>query len=173
MESTFLKSYSWKRISECQAFLDQVLLKDTLFMFHGGMESFFSVLTLNFHWRTHFSWAIAFASFSCFSARAFVSEWYLDYAFDDLYLRWWFRITHNNNFAHWTHCQRQEEQQPNFIYGPEQHKMRSQLAAQFMPFFRLIAHILTFRDKKYRILTFRDKKYRILTFCDKTMLRRA
>ena len=26
-----------------------------------------------------------------------------------------------------------------------------------MPFFRLIARILTFRDKKYRILTFRDK----------------
>ena len=48
--------------------------------------------------------------------------------------------------------------------------MRSQLAAQFMPFFRLIARILTFRDKKYRILTFRDKKYRILTFCDKTEL---
>ena len=42
----------------------------------------------------------------------------------------------------------------------EQHKMRSQLAAQFMPFFRL----------KARILTFRDKKYRILTFCDKTEL---
>ena len=53
---------------------------------------------------------------------------------------------------------------------PEQHKMRSQLAAQFMPFFRLTARILTFRDKKYRILTFRDKKYRILTFCDKTEL---
>ena len=48
--------------------------------------------------------------------------------------------------------------------------MRSQLTAQFMPFFRLIARILTFRDKKYRILTFRDKKYRILTFCDKTEL---
>ena len=57
--------------------------------------------------------------------------------------------------------------------------MRSQLvAAQFMPFFRLIAHILTlrnkkysiltFRDKKYSIFTFRDKKYRILTFRDKT-----
>ena len=57
-----------------------------------------------------------------------------------------------------------------FSQGPEQHKMRSQLAAQFMPFFRLIARILTFRDKKYRILTFRDKKYRILTFCDKTEL---
>ena len=48
--------------------------------------------------------------------------------------------------------------------------MRSQLASQFMPFFRLIARILTFRDKKYRILTFRDKKYRILTYCDKTEL---
>ena len=48
--------------------------------------------------------------------------------------------------------------------------MRSQLAAQFMPFFRLIPRILTFRDKKYRILTFRDKKYRILTFCNKTEL---
>ena len=45
--------------------------------------------------------------------------------------------------------------------------MRSQLTAQFMPFFRLITRILTFRDKKYRILTFRYKKYRILTFCDK------
>ena len=52
----------------------------------------------------------------------------------------------------------------------EQHKMRSQLAAQFMPLFRVIARILTFRDKKYRILTFCDKKYRILTFCDKTEL---
>ena len=39
-----------------------------------------------------------------------------------------------------------------------------------MPFFRLIARILTFRDKKYRILTFCDKKFRILTFCDKTEL---
>ena len=56
------------------------------------------------------------------------------------------------------------------MWKAEQHKMRSQLAAQFMPFFRLIARILTFRDKKYRILTFRDKKYRILTFCDKTEL---
>ena len=35
--------------------------------------------------------------------------------------------------------------------------MRSQLAAQFMLFFRLIARILTFRDKKYRNLTFRNK----------------
>ena len=52
----------------------------------------------------------------------------------------------------------------------EQHKMRSQLTAQFMPFFRLIARILTFRDRKYRILTFCDKKFRILTFCDKTEL---
>ena len=48
--------------------------------------------------------------------------------------------------------------------------MQSQLAVQCMPCFRLIARILTFRDKKYRILTFRDKKYRILTFCDKTEL---
>ena len=48
--------------------------------------------------------------------------------------------------------------------------MRSQLAEQFMPFFWLIAHILTFCDKKYRILMFRDKKYRILMFCDKTKL---
>ena len=47
---------------------------------------------------------------------------------------------------------------------PEQEKMRSQLVAQFMPFFWLIARILTLCDKKYRILTFRDKKYRILTF---------
>ena len=38
--------------------------------------------------------------------------------------------------------------------------MRSRLAAQFMTFFRLIA----------RILTFRDKKYCSLTFCDKTEL---
>merc|ERR1712172_394483 len=52
----------------------------------------------------------------------------------------------------------------------EQHKMRSQLTAQFMPFFRLIARILTFRNRKYRILTFCDKKFRILTFCDKTEL---
>ena len=37
---------------------------------------------------------------------------------------------------------------------PEQHKMRSQLTAQFIPSFRLIARILTFHDKKYRILTF-------------------
>ena len=48
--------------------------------------------------------------------------------------------------------------------------MRSQLTAQFMQFFRLIAHILTFRDKKYTILTFCNKKYHILTFCDKTEL---
>ena len=41
--------------------------------------------------------------------------------------------------------------------------MRSQLAAQFMPFFRLIARILTFRDKKYRILTFCDKTELYLT----------
>ena len=51
------------------------------------------------------------------------------------------------------------------------------LVAQFMPFFRLIARILTFRDKKYRILTFRDKKYRVLTFRNKKyrilMLRHA
>ena len=45
----------------------------------------------------------------------------------------------------------------------EQHKMRSQLASQFMPFFRLIARILTFRDKKYRILTFCDKTELYLT----------
>ena len=53
---------------------------------------------------------------------------------------------------------------------PEQHKMRSQLAAQFMPFFRLIARIFYISRQKYRILTFRDEKYRILTFCDKTEL---
>ena len=46
-------------------------------------------------------------------------------------------------------------------------KIRSRLGTQFMAFFRLIARILTFRDKKYRILAFRDKKYRILTFRDK------
>ena len=31
--------------------------------------------------------------------------------------------------------------------------MRSQLAAQFMPFFRLILHILTFREKTELYLT--------------------
>ena len=36
-------------------------------------------------------------------------------------------------------------------------KMRSRLGTQFLAFFRLIARILTFCDKKYRILTFRDK----------------
>ena len=41
--------------------------------------------------------------------------------------------------------------------------MRSQLTAQFMPFFRLIARILTFCDKKYRILTFCDKTELYLT----------
>ena len=46
-------------------------------------------------------------------------------------------------------------------------KMRSRLGTQFIAFFRLIARILTFRDKKYHILTFRDKKYRILTFHNK------
>ena len=46
--------------------------------------------------------------------------------------------------------------------------MRNRLGTQFMAFFRLIARILMFRDKKYRILTFRDKKHRILTFRDKT-----
>ena len=39
---------------------------------------------------------------------------------------------------------------------------------EFMPFFRLIARILTLHAKKYGILTFRDKKYRILRFRDKT-----
>ena len=61
-------------------------------------------------------------------------------------------------------------EEEELIMMAEQHKMRSQLAAQFIPFFWLIARILTFRNKKYRILTFRDKKYRILTFCDKTEL---
>ena len=42
-------------------------------------------------------------------------------------------------------------------------KMRSRLGTQFMAFFRLIARILTFRDKKYRILTFRDKTESYLT----------
>ena len=54
------------------------------------------------------------------------------------------------------------------LYISQLIKMRSQLIAQFMPFFRLIAHILTFRDKKYRILTFCDKKWGIFTFRDKT-----
>ena len=49
----------------------------------------------------------------------------------------------------------------------EQEKMRSQLVAQFMPFFRLIARILMFCDNKYRILMFCDKKYSILMFHDK------
>ena len=52
-------------------------------------------------------------------------------------------------------------------------KMLSRLGTQFMAFFRLIARILTFRDKKYHILTFRDKKYRILTFCDNCNLSTA
>ena len=111
------------------------------------------ILTLDFHWRTHFSWAIAFASFSCFSARAFASEWCLNYAFDNLLFavgisnyvqlgqRWsltikvavvvviwsWHGsefslfsfnktyepIDYNNNYAHCTHYQRQEQQQQN------------------------------------------------------------
>ena len=36
-------------------------------------------------------------------------------------------------------------------------KIWSRLGTQFMAFFRLIALISTFRDKKYRILTFCDK----------------
>ena len=39
------------------------------------------------------------------------------------------------------------------ILTPEQHKIRSQLTAQFMPFFRLIARILTFCDKTELYLT--------------------
>ena len=35
------------------------------------------------------------------------------------------------------------------------------------------AHIITFRDKKYRILMFRDKTESYLTVCNKTMLRHA
>ena len=54
------------------------------------------------------------------------------------------------------------------VYPPGLIKMRSRLGTQFMAFFRLIARILTFRDKNYRMLTFRDIKYRILTFRDKT-----
>ena len=42
-------------------------------------------------------------------------------------------------------------------------KMLSRLGTQFMAFFRLIARILTFRDKKYHILTFRDKTESYLT----------
>ena len=49
-----------------------------------------------------------------------------------------------------------------------QNKIWSQLSAHFKPFFRLLARISTFCDKKYRILTFRDKKCSILTFRDKT-----
>ena len=41
--------------------------------------------------------------------------------------------------------------------------MRNRLGTQFMAFFRLIARILMFRDKKYRILTFRDKTESYLT----------
>ena len=51
--------------------------------------------------------------------------------------------------------------------------MRSQLVAQFMPFFRLIAHILTFCDKKYRILTFRDKSTVFQRFATKQSLARS
>ena len=47
--------------------------------------------------------------------------------------------------------------------SPEQIKMHSQLVAKFMPFFRLIARILTLRAKKYRILRFRDKTESYLT----------
>ena len=43
-------------------------------------------------------------------------------------------------------------------------KMRSQLAARFMPFSSAhSAYILTFCDKKYSILTFRDKTELYLT----------
>ena len=68
------------------------------------------------------------------------------------------------------HKYKHKQKYKQYIYKykhAEQHKMRSQLAAQFMPFFWLIAHTLTFRDKKYRVLMFCDKKYRILTFRDK------
>ena len=50
----------------------------------------------------------------------------------------------------------------------ERQKMQSQLEAQYMPFFWLIA--LTFCDKKYRISTHCDKKYCILTISNKTEL---
>ena len=45
----------------------------------------------------------------------------------------------------------------------QQEKMRSQLVAQFMPFFRLIARILVFCDKKYHILKFCNKTESYLT----------
>ena len=43
--------------------------------------------------------------------------------------------------------------------APERRKMRSQLVAKFIPFFRLMARSIMFCNKKYRILTFRNKKY--------------
>ena len=48
-------------------------------------------------------------------------------------------------------------------HTPEQNKMRSQLIAQFIPFFRLIARILMFCDKKYHILTVCNKTESYLT----------
>ena len=55
-------------------FLNQ--MKMSLRWFYGLASS------KEFHWRTHFSWAIAFASFSCFSASALASESKLDHAFE-------------------------------------------------------------------------------------------
>ena len=49
--------------------------------------------------------------------------------------------------------------------------MRSQLTAQFMQFFRLIAHILTFCDKMYRILTFYAKTTLYLTVLQQKQFR--
>ena len=46
-----------------------------------------------------------------------------------------------------------EENNGGHRYLAEQIKMRSQLVAQFMPLFRLIAPILTFRDKTESYLT--------------------
>ena len=57
------------------------------------------------------------------------------------------------------------------LVSSEQDKIRSQLVAQFMPFFRLIPRILTFRNKKYRILMFRDKTESHSTVLQQNMLK--
>ena len=45
----------------------------------------------------------------------------------------------------------------NVYDGADQEKMWSQLAAHLKPFLRLIACIVTLRDKKYSVLTFHAK----------------
>ena len=66
---------------------------------------------------------------------------------------------HHHHHNQYYHCLKiiRPSQKWHHLTMAEQHKMRSQLAAQFMPFFWLIARILTFRNKKYHILTFHDK----------------